>query len=143
MLPIATKPTDQYCSISIFKVPKYLQPVFFFIFELPLKLRVVYIRNNKRTEWQTWNLTNMTNCFCRYVISSSGETAEKVLLLIIWNPLLIEINFSQIRTMIIKHEKVCAVCPYLLFYCVFYTIKVERIQNSNSIGLLVFEILIF
>ena len=29
--------------------------------------------------------------------------------------MLIEINLSQIRTLDIKREKVCAVCPYLLF----------------------------
>ena len=28
---------------------------------------------------------------------------------------LIEINFSQIRALEIKREKICAVCPYLLF----------------------------
>ena len=36
----------------------------------------------------------MINCFCCYVIKSSGETTTKVLLSVIWNPLLIEINLS-------------------------------------------------
>ena len=53
-------------------------------------------------------------CFCCYVIKSAGEATNKVLLSVVWNPLLIEINFSQIRTLDIKREKVCAVCPYLL-----------------------------
>ena len=38
------------------------------------------------------------------------------MLSVIWKPLLIEINLSQIRTLSIKLEKVCAVCPYLLFF---------------------------
>ena len=54
-------------------------------------------------------------CFCCYDIKSAGEAVNKVLLSVVWNPLLIEINVSQIRTLDIKREKVCAVCPYLLF----------------------------
>ena len=57
--------------------------------------------------------------FCCYVIKSAGEAANKVLLSVVWNPLLIEINLSQIRTLDIKREKVCAVCPYLLFSLAF------------------------
>ena len=89
---------------------------FFFFFDLPLKVRVVYWRNK-----QTNSVTNMAfykhirYCFCCYVIKSAREAANKVLLSVVWNPLLIEINLSQIRTLDIKREKVCAVCPYLLF----------------------------
>ena len=95
---------------------KYLQPGFFFFFDLPLKLRVVYLRNK-----QTNSVTNMKfykhvqYCFYCYVIKSAGEATNKLLLSVFWNPLLIEINLSQIRTLDIKREKVCAVCPYLLF----------------------------
>ena len=78
-------------------------------------LRVVHIRNKKRTDWQTWNFTNMINSFGCYVIKSAGEIAKKVLLSIVWYLLLIEINLSQIRISDSKREKVCAVCPYLLF----------------------------
>ena len=88
----------------------YIQPVLL-ILDLPLKLRVAHIRNKKRT----WNFTNMINCFCCYVIKSAGEIAKRVLLSIFWNLLLIEINLSQIRISGSKREKVCAVCPYLLF----------------------------
>ena len=59
-------------------------------------------------------------CFYCYVIKLAGEVANKVLLYVVGNPLLIEINLSQIRTLDIKREKVCAVCPYLLFYCMMY-----------------------
>ena len=48
-------------------------------------------------------------------IKSAGETAWKVLLLVISNALLVEINLSQTRTLDIKREKVCAVCPYHVF----------------------------
>ena len=53
-------------------------------------------------------------CFCYNVIKSAGEAANKVLLFVVWNSLLIEINLSQVRTLDIKREKLCAVCPYLL-----------------------------
>ena len=55
------------------------------------------------------------DCFCCYVIKSAREAANKVLLFVLWNPLLIEINLSRIRTLDIKREKVCVMCPYLLF----------------------------
>ena len=57
----------------------------------------------------------MINCFCCYVIKSGRNTAKKVLLSVIWNLMLIEIHLSQIRISDSKREKVCAVCPYLLF----------------------------
>ena len=63
----------------------------------------------------------MINCFCCYVIKSAGEVANKVLLSVVLNSLLIEINVSQIRALDIKCEKVCAVCPYLLLDYVFTT----------------------
>ena len=121
---VATKPTDQSCWNSISRVPgKYLQPIFV-IFHLPLKLRVVYIRN-KQTKWQTWSFTNMINYFCCDVIKTAEETIKNVLLSVIWNTLLIEINLSQIRTLDIKREKVCAVCPYLSFKFKQLELKVE------------------
>ena len=98
---IPTKTTDQSCSNSL--SCKYLQPTFF-IFNLPLKLRVVYTRN-KQINWvTTWNITNMINIVS--VFKSEGETAKKVLLSVIWNRLLIEKNLSWIRTLNIKRKKV-------------------------------------
>ena len=44
------------------------------------------------------------------------QIAKNVLLTVIGNPLCIKINLFQIMTLSIKREKVCAVCPYLLFY---------------------------
>ena len=93
-----------------------MSPARFFFFDLPLILRVVYLRNK-----QTNSVTNIEfykhvqYCFCCYVIKSA-EATNKVLLSVVWNPLLIEINLSQIRTLEIKCEKVCAGCPYLSFY---------------------------
>ena len=119
---LVTKSTDWSCSNSILRVPLPISPArFFFFFDLPLKLRVVYLRNK-----QTDSVTNMEfykhvqYCFSCYVIKSAGEAANKVLLFVIWNPLLIEINISQIRTLDIKREKVCTVCPYLLFIFLFW-----------------------
>ena len=57
----------------------------------------------------------MIICFCWCVFKPAGETAKKVLSSVIWNPLLIERNLSQIRPLDIKRKKVRAVCPYLLF----------------------------
>ena len=46
----------------------YLWPILL-IFYLPLKLRVVHIRNKKRTERQTLNITKMINyCFLVLVL---------------------------------------------------------------------------
>ena len=107
---VAPEPTDQYCSNSIFTVILQLSAASPFHFRPTLNikgtlmLRVVHIRNEKRTEWQTGNFTNMINCFCCYVIKSAGETAKKVLLSVIWNLLLIEINLSQIRISDSKRE---------------------------------------
>ena len=118
----------------ILRVPcKYLKPVFFF-FDLPLKLRVVYLRNKP-----TNSLTNMEfykhvqYCFCCYVIKSAGEAANKVLLSVVWNPLLIEINLFQIRTLNIKRERVCAVCPYLLFIFVISELRYLQ-EDSRSVN---------
>ena len=94
----------------------YLQPVLF-IFDLPLKLSVAHIRNKKGIEWQTWNFTNMINCFCCYVIKSAQETAKKVFLSLPSHlkSTAYKINLFQIRILDIKREKVCAVWPYILF----------------------------
>ena len=99
------------------KGPLQIFPARFFFFDLPLKLRVVYLRHK-----QTNSVTNMEfykhvqYCMCCSVIKSAGEAANKVLLSVVWNPLLIEINLSQIRALGIKREKVCSVCSYLLFF---------------------------
>ena len=95
---VAPKPTDQSCSNSIYRVLLQLSPASPFHFRPSfnikgtLMLTGVHIRNKKRTDWQTWNFTNMINCFCCYIIKSAGEIAKKVLLSIIWNLLLIEIK---------------------------------------------------
>ena len=117
---VAHKPTEQSCSNSIFRVLLQLYPTRPIHFgptlniKGTLMLRVVHIRNKKRSNkhgiLQTWSI----NCFYCYVIKSAGEIAKKVLLSIIWNLLFIEINLSQIWLSDTKREKVCAVCPYLL-----------------------------
>ena len=91
----------------------YLQPVLF-IFDLPLILR-----NKKRND--NMEFYKHDQLFYCYVITLAEETAKKVLLSVVWNPLLIEINLSQIRTLEIKREKVCVVCPYHLLF--FHIIK--------------------
>ena len=118
---MAPKPTDQSCSNSIFRVLLQLSPASPFHFrpnlniKVTLMLRIVHVRNKKRSEWQTRNFTHKINCFCCYIIKSAEEAAKKVLLSVIWNLMLIEIHFFQIRISDSKREKVCAVCPYLLF----------------------------
>ena len=48
---------------------------------------------------------------------SAGETAKKVLLSVIWKlTLKKKKHISQIRILDSKREKVCAICPYLLFF---------------------------
>ena len=85
---VAPKPTDQSCSNSIFRVLLQLSPDSPFHFRPSfnvkgtLMLRVVHIRNKNRTDWQTWNFTNILNCSCCCVIKSAGEIAKKVLELI-------------------------------------------------------------
>ena len=70
-------------------------------------------------------------CFC-YVIKSAGEAANKVLLTVIGNSLRIKINLSQIMTLSIKREKVCAVCPYLLFIYFRATLGVKVVLQSSK-----------
>ena len=59
---VAPKPTDQCFSNSIFRVLLQLSPVSPFHFRPSfnikgtLMLRVVHIRNKKRTDWQTWSI---------------------------------------------------------------------------------------
>ena len=59
----------------------------------------------------------MINCFCSMLLNQQERPPRKYCyhLSVISNTLLMEINLSQIRTLDIKREKVCAVCPYLLF----------------------------
>ena len=72
----------------------------------------------------------MINCFCCYVIKSAGETAKEVLLSIIWNLMLIELYLSKIRISDSKREKVCAVCPYLLFFNTLYNSYNLAVQHE-------------
>ena len=137
---IAPKLTEQSYSNSIFREFLQLSTASPFHFRPTLNIkatlmsRVVHIRNKKRTDWQTWNFTNMINCFCCYVIKSAEEIAKKVLLSIFWNLLLIEINLSQIRITDSKREKVCVVCPYLLFYIFVPTyVFIFAISSSASL----------
>ena len=57
------------------------------------------------------------------------------ILSVVWNPLLIEINLSQIRILDIKREKVCAVCPY----STFYFLSTEDICINTSHRILEFD----
>ena len=128
---IAPKPTDQSCSNFIFRVLLQLSTANFRP-SLNIKstlLRVVHIKNKKRPELKTWNFTNVINCFCCYVIKTAGETARKVLLSYIWNLPLIEINLSQIRISHNKREKVCAVCPHILFLVLVDTTTYQNIRH--------------
>ena len=79
-----------------------------------------YNQRNKLTNWVTviWNFTYNIYCFCCYVIESADS--QKCIVIVIGNPLRIKINLSQIMTLSIKREKVCAVCPYLLFSIFIY-----------------------
>ena len=112
---LAPKPTDQSHSNSIFSIFRVLLQV---SLTIPFHFRpTLNVKDSSHKKQETWNFTKMINCFCCYVIKSARETTKKVLLSVIWNLLLIKINLSQIRTLEIKREKVCAVCPYLLFLC--------------------------
>ena len=64
-------------------------------------------------------------------IKSAGEIAKKVSLSVLWNLLLIEINLSQISRSGSKREKVCVVCPYLLFYF-RATLGVKEVLQSSK-----------
>ena len=107
---VAPKANDQSSSISIFRaLPFHFRPTL--NIKGSLMLREVHIRKKKRSNkhgiLQTWSIVSVA-------MLPAVETAVKVLLSVVINPLLIEINFSQIRTLDIKREKVCEVCPYLL-----------------------------
>ena len=60
---------------------------------------------------------------------------QNVLLSVIWNPLRITINLSQIRTLSrpIKREKVCLMCPDILFI----------IRNIVAVGTLIYLFYLF
>ena len=80
--------------------------------------------------------SNVINCFCCYVIKSAGETAKKVLLWVIRNLLLIEIHLSQIRILVNKREKACAVCPYfyldlIVSICSFMVPLINRLMSKR------------
>ena len=83
---VAPKPTHQYCSNSIFRVLLQLSPASPFYFRPShnikgsLMLRVVPLRNKKRTDYRHVILQTLSNCFCCYVIKPAGEIAKKVLL---------------------------------------------------------------
>ena len=117
-----------------------ISPVrFFFFFDLTLKLSVVYLRNkqiNSVTHMEFYKYVQY--CFCCYIIKSAGEVANKVLLCVVWNPLLIEINLSQIRALDIKREKVRAVCPYLLFSFPL-SLKLRVVHKRKKLKIFIFS----
>ena len=89
----------------------YSSAFFVFLFRPTIKIKGSLLKKQANE----LNDKHVQYCFSCYVIKSAEEAANKVLLSVVWNPLLIEINLSQIRALDIKREKVCAVCPYLLF----------------------------
>ena len=98
------------------------------IMEVTSKLIQMLSSNNQRnklTNWVTmfWNFTYKIHCFCCLYYWISKQTAKNVLLSAIGNPLRIKINLSQIMTFSIKREKVCVVCPYLLFNRILRTLN--------------------
>ena len=109
-----------------------LSPARPFHFRPTLKIKAVHAINKKRTEWQTWNFTNMISCYCCYVFKSEREIVKEVLLSVIWNLLLIQINRFGIRILYMKREKVCAVCPYLLF-TLQLRVTLRKLQPENLI----------
>ena len=74
-----------------------------------------YNQRNKLTNLVTvfWNFTNKIYYFCCFV----NQQIDRQIRIVISHlkSLLIEINLSQIMTLSSKREKMCAVCPYLLF----------------------------
>ena len=130
---VATKPTDQSCSDPIFRVLSQLSPDWP-IHCLPcLNIKGVHIRNKKRTDWHTWNFTNMMNCFCRYVIKSTGEIAKKVLLSIFWNLLFIDKISLKLgyRTVNARKYVRCARIFYLFCWLHIY-LDVQWDQTSQK-----------
>ena len=121
------------CAPVAYQSTDFVQIWYLWSFSFLPMLRVFHIRNKKRTEWQICNFTNVINCFCCYVIKSAGGIAKKVLLSVIWNILLIEMNLSQIRISDSKREKLCAVCPYLLFFNVVLKLSFIYIYIFNII----------
>ena len=65
-----------------------------------------YKHRNKLTKWVTvfWNFRNMIYCFVAMLLNQEIDRQKCI----------VSLNFSQIRTLSIQCEKVCAVCPYLL-----------------------------
>ena len=97
------------------KIPLHISPARFFLFRPTIKIKgnLLKKQGNELNDIEFYK--HVQYCFCCYAIKSAGVAANKVLLSVVWNPLLIGIHLSQIRTLDIKREKVCAVCPYLLF----------------------------
>ena len=113
---VAPKPADQSCSNAISRVPLQISPAQVLNFRPTLKIKgSLHKKQENKLSDKREILQNTINCFCCYVIKLAGETAKKVLLTVIRNRMLIEIHLSQIRISESKREKVCAVCPYLLF----------------------------
>ena len=71
-------------------------------------------------------------CFRCYVIKSAGEPRKYCS--VICNLLLIEINLAQIRIVDIKREKVCAVCPYLLFLVISSIVIIGKAIDNPITG---------
>ena len=75
----------------------------------------------------------MINYSCCYIIISAGVTAKKVLLSVIWYPLIIEINLSQIRISDNKREKVCACAHTFCFLDFILFMNCERWKYGTKI----------
>ena len=112
---VAPKPADQSCPNSVSKVPFQVTPArSFFTFHLPLKLRVVHIRNKKRSNkhgiLQTWSIVSVA-----MLLNHQERSPRKYCYQSSEIYCFLEINLSQIRISDSKREKVCAACPYFLF----------------------------
>ena len=79
---VATKPTDQSCSNSIFRVPLQISPAsFIFYFRPTLKIKVtLHKKQANQLSDKHWILQTWSIVFCCSVIKLAGETAKKALL---------------------------------------------------------------
>ena len=85
-----------------------------------------YSQRNKLINWVTTGiLQTWSNVFVAILLNQQTDR-QNVLLSVIWNPLLIKTNLSQIRILSIKREKVCAMWPNLLLY---FIMEHEIIDN--------------
>ena len=90
-------------------------PTRFFLFRPTIKIKGSSLKKQANELGDKHGILQ-TYCFCCYVIKSAGEAANKVLLSVVWNPLPIEINLSQIRALDINARKYVRCARN--FYCV-------------------------